>query len=75
MLYKKEKLKGGYMISMWEGFFDLVCEMRQSQRKYFLTRSPVALREAKRKDQAVDECIKYHLDKLAGNPQQGDLYQ
>ena len=62
------------MISTWEGFFSLVYEMRQSRMKYFLTRNPVALREAKCKEKAVDECIKYHRNKLADNPQQGELY-
>jgi hypothetical protein len=59
------------MISTWEGFFGLVYEMRLSQKKYFITRSPTALSEAKEKEEAVDECIKYHRNKGAGNPQQG----
>jgi hypothetical protein len=49
--------------------------MRQSQRKYFATRSPKVLGEAKKKEKAVDDYIENHLKDLTGIPQQGELYQ
>jgi hypothetical protein len=58
----------------WKGFFDLVSEMRQSQKRYFATRNPVALKESKCKEKVVDDYISYHLETMAGIPQQGDLY-
>jgi hypothetical protein len=58
-----------------EGFFDLVHEMRLRQKHYFATRSPAALREAKNSEKAVDNYLDYHLNKLAGKPHQGDLYE
>ncbi|MDR2798216.1 MAG: hypothetical protein LBB80_07715 [Treponema sp.] len=58
-----------------EAFFWSVYDMRQSQKKYFTTRSPNALKEAKAKEKLVDKYIDYYRNKLAGIPQQGELYE
>jgi hypothetical protein len=60
---------------IWEEFFNLVHKMHIRQRKYFSTRSHGSLREAKDSEKAVDNYMDYHLNELAGKPQQEDLYE
>jgi hypothetical protein len=45
------------MIASWKEFFTAVVQMRQSQKKYFLTKTLSNLREAKRYEAVVDACI------------------
>jgi hypothetical protein len=62
-------------ITKKEEFFWAVQAMRKSQKKYFVTRSPDALKEAKAKEKIVDKYIDSYIDDwLLGIPQQGDLY-
>jgi hypothetical protein len=60
------------MIKKKEEFFWSVHAMRQSQKKYFATRSPDALKKAKKAEKIVDDYLEYYLDGLMGLPQQGD---
>ena len=46
------------MIASWKDFFIAVEQMRERQKVYFLTRTPEALRNAKKSEAVVDECIK-----------------
>jgi pyrroloquinoline quinone (PQQ) biosynthesis protein C len=46
------------VIASWKEFFTAVEQMRERQKVYFLARSPAALRDAKKCEEAVDECIK-----------------
>jgi hypothetical protein len=45
------------MIASWKDFFNAVEQMRQSQKKYFLTKTLSSLKAAKECEAAVDACI------------------
>jgi hypothetical protein len=45
------------MIASWKDFFTAVEEMRQCQKKYFLTKNLSNLNAAKAREAAVDACI------------------
>jgi hypothetical protein len=53
------------MIGGWEDFFNAVELMRQYQKEYFRTNSPLALNQAKRKEAEVDACIEHRRQKTA----------
>ncbi|MDR0387257.1 MAG: hypothetical protein LBH57_04400 [Treponema sp.] len=45
------------MIKNWEHFFSVVSTMRKHQKVYFKTKDPVALGQARKLEEIVDECI------------------
>jgi hypothetical protein len=49
--------------------------MRQSKKKYFVTRDPTVLKDAKAKEKMVDDYIDRCLDAMTGMSQQGELYK
>jgi hypothetical protein len=53
-------------------FFTAVRDMRQSQKEYFATRSPAALKASKEKEKVVDKYIEY-LNKN-GTQEQGERF-
>lgn len=56
-----------------QDFLRKVQLMRTAQNKYFSTRSPIALREAKRLETEVDKYIDEHLEQRP-QPKQGEFF-
>jgi hypothetical protein len=53
------------MIDTWESFFTAVEAMRTEQKRFFATKSPFALKEAKAIELEVDRFIKDRREKEA----------
>jgi hypothetical protein len=56
-------------INTWTEFFEAVEAMRECQKEYFKTRSPVALSAAKRHEDRIDGCIKHRREEWAARKQ------